>query len=522
MTVGLISRIKHFFQKGGAKLGMGKDLNSITDDPRIQTTSSEVERIQRGMNYYAGNYIYSTGMKANTIDYKNHDGETRHRQFNTINMTKMCASRLASICLNEQFEISLQGNDDLQAKINAILDDSDFKNVLEEKFEQGLPTGGFAARPYVDDSDQIRIAWVRSDQFYSLDANTQEVSQAAIASRTIKVVDGTRYYYTLLEFHQWDGDDYVITNELYRSENATRIGVQVPLGSDDVDTGIEANVRIPQLSRPLFVYFKNPGPNNKEPESPLGVGIVENNRSILDAINYIHDARFWEVRMGKKKVAVNGSLVKPGDELHAGPYFDPDDDTIMSVNARDAGTLLQDITPEIRADAFDSMMQQHLKELENGMGLSTGTFTKDADGGVQTATQVVSENSMTYQTRSSYLTKLTKFITELIESIVEVGSAEQLFTDGKAPFAGMNVDVDKLQVDVHYDDGVFVDKDSQQKNDMLAVQAGVLPKLQFIMRTYGLSMDDAQTWLDQIQSEAPSSPFGESKIESDLNNEGDG
>lgn len=502
-------------------MGIGKSLASITDDPRIQTTNEEMLRIRKGIDYYAGRYWYGPDSKPNVVDYENTFGNHRHRRFNTINMTKMCASRLASICLNEQFTISLENNDALEKLINGILDSSDFKNVLEEKFEQGLSTGGFAARPYVDSNNKIRIAWIRAEQFYSLDANTQEVSQAAIASRTIKTVNKKRYYYTLLEFHQWNGGKYVITNELYKTDNLKEIGTQVPLGTDDVDTEIDDSVTVDELVRPLFVYFKNPGPNNKEPESPLGVGIVENNRSTLDALNYTHDARHWEVRMGKRKIAVGGELIKPGDERHQGPHFDPDDDTFMVVKAPDQGALLQDLSLDIRSSQYDDIMQQLLHELENGVGLSTGTFTQDAQGGITTATQVVSENSMTYQTRSSYLTKLTKFITELVQAIIEVGSTKQFFDDGDAPFAGMNVDIDSLVVNVHYEDGVFVDKDAQQKSDTLAVQAGIMPKLQFIMRNYGLSKTDAQQWLDDVKSETPAQPTFENSFEADNANGGD-
>ncbi|MFT8477721.1 MAG: phage portal protein [Liquorilactobacillus sp.] len=619
----VISKIKDFFRKGGAAIGMTNSLSKISDDSRIATNQDEIDRIKLAQRYYAGNYLAKKGADINTVSYFNSQGEKRNRRFNAVNITQMVAKRQASICLNSGFDVSIdsKSQDDTQASFNvgdtvilsanhmpnmqgAIakidsadngayevdywptdgsaevtnhkwvidnemmptnqdfpavspgkidststmssmasnsssqtdneddpmsdlsdfidkwLEDSGVNSNLEGKLEQGIPSGGFAARPYVDNG-QIKVAWIRASQFFSLDANTEEISQAAIASKSVKVVDKERYYYTLLEFHQWASDGtYQITNELYKSTDANQVGEQVALGTDNMYVDVAPQVNFSNFKRPLFVYFKCPGQNNIFPESPLGVGFINNCQNILDAINYAHDSFVWEMRMGRRKVLVPPEVVRPGDEYHKTGQFDPDQDTYQSVEGLGDGTNpVVQINPDIRIEEYQQTMQYFLHELENAVGLSSGTFTTDTTGGVTTATQVVSENSMTYQTRSSYLNRISKFISELIQSMIQLAQTPELF-DGNKPLLS-DIDLDDLQISVHYDDGVFVDKDAQAKQDMLAVQAGTMPKKQYIMRNYGKSETEAEEWLNEIKAETPTAPTNENPFESDANNGGD-
>lgn len=527
----LFNVIKNFFKRRGATFSMGNSLSLITDDQRIATDQDEIDRIRLAQLYYAGSYSAQKGMPVNTIKYFNSQGTEKVRNFNAVNITQMVSKREASICLNNGFNVSVasrsdpNGNGsgsiiDLVAQfIDDWLEKSGVNRNLEAKLEQGIPVGGFAARPYVD-GDEIKIAWIRADQFFSLDSNTEEISQAAISNKSVKVVNNQRYYYTLLEFHQWNNGEYQITNELYKSIDSKTVGEQVSLGTDDMYSDITPEVSFTGFKQPLFAYFKVPGQNNIAPESPLGIGFVNNTQNILDAINYAHDSFVWEIRVGRRKVLVPAEAMKPGDEEHPGAKFDPDDDTYLGINTGlDDNFQITPINPDIRVDDYQQTMQYFLHELENAVGLSSGTFTTDAQGGITTATQVVSENSMTYQTRSSYLNRVSKFLSDLIVAVLQLAQAPEAFDSGEALLSG--IDVDNIQFNIHYDDGVFVDKDAQAKQDMLAVTSGVMPKKQFLMRNYGLSEEDANEWLAEVTAEAPEIPINEAPGESDMLNGGD-
>ena len=140
-----------------------------------------------------------------------------------------------------------------------------------------------------------------------------------------------------------------------------------------------------------------------------------------------------------------------------------------------------------------------LREFKQQIGFSSGTFSYDGQG-VKTATEVVSENSTTYQTRSSYLTQVELFLNQLVNVILEVASVGQFFSDGKPRWTGSVADV---KLSIHFDDGVFIDKDKQRADEMQLVAAGIMPKLEYLKRNFGLSEEDAQKWLAQVTNEQP-------------------
>lgn len=478
-------------------MGIGKALVNITDDPRIDIDPEEYKRIHKDFRYYSG--------KHNKYKYPTSMGVTRERTFNGVNMTKRVAQRLASIVFNEQCEISFDDTG-LGDFINDILTENDFKNNFEMNLEKGIATGGFAARPYVD-NNKIKIAWIRADQFYPLQSNTNDISEAAIASVSTQIEHDDTIYYTLLEFHQWQQDAnglpvYTITNELYRSDTVGEVGTQVALDHLEKYANLEPVVVIngSQMVRPLFDYFRMPGANNINIESPLGIGIVDNNKHTLDNLDKTHDSFMWEIRMGKRRILVPPSMLRFNDEHK--PVFDTDDDAYEALSSED-DIGITDLTTEIRTQQFVDSINYWLKELEEGVGLAAGTFSFDPKTGMNTATGVVSLNSMTYQTRSSVLTNVSAFIEDLCTSIMEIAMSPELFDGHQALWINNKVNLNDLGIHIHYDDGVFVDKDKQMEEDLKNVVAGALSKQTFLQRNYGLSADDAAKELELIQSEQP-------------------
>ena len=180
--------------------------------------------------------------------------------------------------------------------------------------------------------------------------------------------------------------------------------------------------------------------------------------------------------------------------------FDPDMDVYEQFYGDADSMNITDLTSDIRTQQYKEAIDYFLREFEEQTGFSAGTFSFDGQS-VKTATEIVSENSTTYQTRSSYLTQVELFLNQLVTAILEVASTPEFFSDGQAR-CKFNAD-DELGLSVHFDDGVFVDKDKQQTNDLALVAAGVMPKLQFLIRNEGLSEEDAQQWLQQVQKEQP-------------------
>ena len=497
--VSILSALRNLFTKGGVKLGMVKSLNLITDDDRVAIDQSEYDRIQLAKKYYRDDLPL--------VHYRNSYGNRRHRKMSTLNVTKLASKRLASIIFNEQCELSLE-----DAKLNKLLADiidaNHFNLQFEQHLETGIALGGLAARPYVDDQDNIRIAWANATQFYPLRTNTDNISECVFASRSTRVENKQNVYYTLLEFHQWNGSDtYIITNELYRSTENDVVGDQVSL--DRIYPGMQKSIQFNGvIKKPLFAYFRTPGANNRDLDSPLGMGIVDNSKNIIDAINRTHDEFVHEIRMGKRRIAVPAEMLRPGnkfgstandDEIHP-LMFDPDMDVYEQFYGDADNMSVTDLTSDIRTSSYKEAIDYFLREFEEQTGFSAGTFSFDGQS-VKTATEVVSENSTTYQTRSSYLTQVELFLNQLVTAILEVASTPEFFSDNKAR---CQFDADnELNLSVHFDDGVFVDKDKQKSDELALVAAGIMPKKQYLIRNFGLSDEEASQWVQESLQEQP-------------------
>lgn len=510
MTV--LDKLKSLFKKGGELIGMQqvKSLNAITDDPRIKVPAKEYERIAKAKRYYQDELpkvtYYAMGAK-------------KERKMSSINLLKMASQRLASLIFNEQCTIKVD-DDALQQILDETFKNEDFYTSFETNLEKWIALGSGAIRPYVED-DQIKLSWDDATSVYPLKANTSKVKEIALTRKIQKVENNTAVYYTLVEFHEWlpkftneDGSSYYpyrITNELYKSSDPDAVGSLVPLDSIPEFEGLQPQTTLQNLTKPLFAFYRNAGANNKNFISPLGMGLCDNYWKTVDNVNEVHDGFAWDVKTGYRRVTVPRSWVRRAEQVNGKQipqdqqlYWDPDDAVFIPVNSRnDDSSAFRDLAINIRVDQYASAMDFFLHEFENEVGLSQGTFTRTSSG-VQTATEVVTNNSMTYQTRSSYLTQVEKMLDQLVYAIAQLLQIPDLWSDNKPRWSG---DISKLTITPDFNDGVFIDQDAQRAQDLTAVAAGVMPKVEFIMRNYGKTREDAEKWLKEIESEqAPLPP----------------
>ena len=180
--------------------------------------------------------------------------------------------------------------------------------------------------------------------------------------------------------------------------------------------------------------------------------------------------------------------------------FDPDMDIYEQFYGDADNMSVTDLTSDIRTSSYKEAIDYFLREFEEQTGFSAGTFSFDGQS-VKTATEVVSENSTTYQTRSSYLTQVELFLNQLVTAILEVASTPEFFSDNKAR-CQFDAD-DELNLSVHFDDGVFVDKDKQKSDELALVAAGIMPKKQYLIRNFGLSDEEASQWVQESLQEQP-------------------
>ena len=481
--MGIVQTIKNFFTRSKYVMTT-QNLANITDHPKIAVSGAEYDRIVENMKYFAGRYPQ--------IEYKDSNGTKQKRDYNHLPVGRTAAKKIASLVFNEQAEIKLNdktANDFIQDQLQ---NDRFLKN-FERYLESCLALGGLAMRPYID-NDKVRVAFVQAPVFLPLQSNTQDVSSAAIVTKTTKSEGQKQKYYTLIEFHEWkNSEEYTITNELYKSDKQDTVGARVPLSTLYED--LEETVNVNGLSRPLFTYLKTPGMNNKDINSPLGLSIFDNAKTTIDFLNETYDQFMWEVKMGQRRVAVPIQTIKTqynqdGEKVVVKREFDVGQNVYEQFDNgdMDKGIGITDLTTPIRSDDYIKAINEGLALFEMQIGVSAGMFSFDGKS-MKTATEIVSENSDTYQMRNSIVNLVEQALKELIISMIELAIAYDLYK-GSVP------KMDKISVNL--DDGVFTDRNAELDYWIKVVTAGFGTDVMAIEKVLNVTPEKAKKIKDEI------------------------
>lgn len=445
------------------------------------------------------------------------------RQLNYLNMAKALTSELAGMVWTDQCEVNLTTNgiedieqDKLHKFVNAVLEGNNFNVKMLEAIEQAAALGGEALKVWyevkydndgneIPDSGEIKVGYCMADQFVPTAWNNAEVSEGVFVERKAK----NGYYYTRLEWHEWNGTTYEVRNELYKaeirpngSESQDILGFRYPLNL--VYPNITEWAKLP-VSKSLFSYFRTPTANNLDDNSPLGVSIYANAMDTLHALDICYDSFVREFRLGKKRIIVPARMVKTVQDPVSGQmvrYFDATDETYEALSTDDPDSLkIQDNSVSLRVEEHVTAINAFLNILCLQVGLSASTFSFDVKNGLKTATEVVSENSKTYKTVKNFQNMIRPAIVRLVENIIAVASIYDLEYE--------DVSISELakkgyEVSVVMDDGITQDRQTNINEGIALVNAKLLSKKTFLTDPkygQGLTEEQAQAELEQIANE---------------------
>lgn len=173
--------------------------------------------------------------------------------------------------------------------------------------------------------------------------------------------------------------------------------------------------------------------------------------------------------MGQRRVAVPTQMIKTeynqqGEKVTVKREFEAGQNVYEQFDSgdMDKGIGITDLTTPIRSDDYIKAINEGLKLFEMQIGVSAGMFTFDGKS-MKTATEIVSENSDTYQMRNSIVSLVEQSLKELIVSMLELGKAYKLYK-GNIP------DMDAISINL--DDGVFTDRNAELDYWIKVVNAG--------------------------------------------------
>lgn len=517
--MGLLDRLKNGVKRLQASTKTGKEYKDVFDVDGVPAFRTFYNFMIFPAKYvYRGLYNAWHVINAPTIGNAN-----ATRTLFRMDMAKAVCAELAGLVWSENAEIHVSRNgeyvadDPLQRFVNMVLAKNAFYTKMQEHIEQTCALGGGALKTYVTvqrdsegepipGTEKIMIDYCMADQLVPTAWDNAEISEAVFVSR--KAQDG--YYYTRLEWHKWNGDTYVITNDLYRSQIQDRgsqsqdiLGYWYPL--NDVYPYIAKETTINGLDKSLFSYYRTPIANNVDDNSPLGISIYGNAFDTLHALDICYDSLVREFRLGKKRIIVPAQSVRTIIDPESGQlrrYFDANDEAYEALNTDDPDSIkVQDNSLELRVEEHVQALNALLSVLCLQVGFSASTFSFDMTSGIKTATEVISENSKTYKTIKTIQNQITPAIEKLVHNIIQLGILYDLEFEGQKISA---LAANGYDVSVIMEDAVLEDSSTRLDRAIKLVSNGFISKKTAMTDPkYGLGMTDeeAEAEIQQMQAE---------------------
>jgi A118 family predicted phage portal protein len=444
------------------------------------------------------------------------DPKGKTRTLATMNAGKMACSQMARYVWNERCSItasmaSAPEDDPLNGFLQYVLKDNRFGSAFGDLLEKSFALGGGALKEWVEvpkdengndiGEGKVRIGYTMASQFVPTAWDNSKVTSGIFVSREAR--DG--YYYTVVEWHHWDGTTYRITNDLYRqpikgSEPQNILGWWYPL--DKVYPLLSPDTTIKDVHQAFFQYVRPFGANYADDNSPLGMSIYAPALNTLHGLDIMFDSLQREFVLGKKRIIAPARSMKVSAGVNGSRpdrYFDADDEVWEALATDNPEDLkIYDNSVDLRVEPHITGINGDLSILCAQIGFDPGTLSFDATKGLKTATEVISENSKTFGTVKAHENLLKDALEDMVHAIFDLAVRYGLTWEGKTIESLISGGYD---VSVQFDDSIIEDKNAEINRGVSLVGAGLLSKRKFMMDMLGYTPEGADNELKQISEE---------------------
>lgn len=398
----------------------------------------------------------------------------------TINLAKLIADTRAKLTTLD-IGISLSGSaraDYLQSLVDNLL------VRISDKVAEADRLGGIIIKPNGKSWD-----FVLPDSFGITHVDDDRITGAIFAEYTSQ----GGYYYTRLEYHRFEGMDadgnplYMITNKAFRNQSmqsGSSLGEEVPLGTVNAWAHMSPEVTIANLTQPLFGFYRVPGINHVDDDSPLGLSVFANAISELKATDIAISRKDSEIADSKHITFVGQAAVKGAENRKIKlPRFMLG----IGVGADDGAVdAIKEHVPTLLTDQRIKDINFNLSLAGVKCGFSEGTFVLDGQTGMITATQVEADDRDTIQTVKADRDALRTAIDQAIYA------ADVLATlYGAAPEGVYETAYNFGDITYNYEE----DKAAWQSY----VTRGWVPKWLYFVKFEGYSEDDAKALTQEAE-----------------------
>lgn len=348
---------------------------------------------------------------------------------------------------------------------------------LRRYCEYGCAKGGILFKPYID-GGAIAVDCVQADQFFPTAFNSNGDITGMIAPE-YKTVGNTLY--TRLERHELTSAGYQITNMAFKQRvpqgGMAGLGKPCLLGEVREWAGLEANITIKNVQKPLFGYFKMPLANSIDTSSPLGVSVYARAAELIKQADEQYSRLLWEFEGSELAIDADAIALKDSEEL---PRLNQRlfRRLNLSGGAGDAD-FYNVFSPAIRDQSLINGLNAILRKVEFACGLAYGTLSdvQDVD---KTAEEIKASKQRSFSTVSDAQKSLEKALIDLVYAM------DVWATVGNLAPAG------KYEISFHWDDSLITDRLTEFNQRMQLVSSGQLKPALNIAWYFGVPEEEAE------------------------------
>lgn len=402
----------------------------------------------------------------------------------TVNFAKAICSETARLVMLGT-KITIDGSaraDWLQEQIDKV-----YYN-LRDWVEYGCAYGTVILKPNGNGVD-----FVTPNNFIVTDSSNGEIRGIVFINHDVV----GKKYYTRLEYHRFVESVYVITNRCYVGTTPNDRGEAVPIEKTPWK-GLLEEAFIQNVENPLYGVLKMPHANNLDIDSPMGLPIFSDAIEELKDLDIAYSRNAKEIFDSKRIVLLDSDRLLPsgGKVATSGHFFNQKrsdmglPDYVKNVYGNGREDFYQEINPQLNTDVRLNGLNAILSQIGYKVGYSNGYFVFNESGGIQTATEVESNDRRTIQ--------LVKDIRDKVEGCIErLVYAMNVFADlyNLSPVG---------KYEIVFDFGDITYSLEEDRNRWWGyVVSGKVPAWMFFVKFEGMSEEEAKAMIAEAQPKEP-------------------
>lgn len=398
------------------------------------------------------------------------DGKIRPTRFSNVICREIANLTLFNV------EVQIDGNAELQKQVEKVM------NTLQEKQEESCSSCGLMIKSTGDG-----LEFLDPEYFVITETNSNGDVLAAIFFSYIRKDD---LFFEKTEYHRFEETAnervYRISSKAFRSKRKEELGTEIPLDSVPEWKDIEPEVTVRGLEEPLFAYWKNPFANTIDKESPLTVPVfsecIEELRWLDIALNMFGD----ETEDSRHVTYVPQTAIEYAEKHSIRlPRF------VQGIEMGTNEDNIKEHVPTMQVAERVTGINFLLSVIGYKCGFSNGYFSFDESRGIQTATQVESDDRRTLHTIEAFRTILDgKHHDGIIHKIIYM-----LYATGTA---NGTIPTTNYEVACEFEDLVYNLEDDRARWWNYVTQ-GKVPAWMYFVKFEGMTEQEAKAMVEEAQ-----------------------